>query len=69
MKKLQKIDFTQCDSLSKEQMNTIRGGEEKTHCCVCNYNTEPESNPDTGYTIVWDDGTTSTGVLEDPALP
>lgn len=60
MKKLQKINFKQCDVMSQKQLNTIRGGQ--SHKSVCNCDTDC-CGPDIGYVITWDDGTTATGII------
>ncbi len=63
MKKLEKINFSQCDTLSNDQLNNVRGGmDTSTYQSVCNCDTDC-CGEDIGYVITWDCGGKSTGII------
>ncbi|MDP2423899.1 MAG: hypothetical protein Q8M23_06095 [Bacteroidales bacterium] len=67
MKKLEKINFNQCDILSQNQINSVFGGQGgtlasgKTYKDVCVEYTYCCPDDDLSYVIYWDDVTHSVG--------
>lgn len=65
MKKLEAINFDQCDILSHNQLATVMGGlaDTRTHQSVENeLSTDSSGNTMVIYTITWDCGSISTGM-------
>lgn len=63
MKKLEEINFSQCDELSQNQMSMLHGGDGRsTHQDICNEATDI-CGEDWSYVITWDDGSLSCGLI------